>query len=198
MNHIFFIDGPQMVGKTTLIKCLCHKYGYYSYKFPFGDYSKCLGFKSPEVLKGFQVGKDLATLYWLNRSTFDIGAKVYLIDRGPFSSIYYSLSTGRMTFDEVDTFLDLIKDYSGVTNYIFITSINSPKMDRSKEDGFDDLRSSEEDVDIVLASILDLAKSKGINLIHFENDFSKTPEENIIRLQELIIERLQAKGVTEW
>lgn len=182
--RVIFIDGSQMVGKSTLIKGLEEKYGFETYKFPFSEYTSALGLKSKEELRGFQAGKDLSALYWL--SQFSDTDKTIIVDRGPMSTAYYSIACDRMTYLQTDRFIQELAKFGQDFTYIFITAKNRPDgMKRDKKDGFDDLRRGEAKAG-VLNYLKGLSEEFDLNLIHFENDFSIPIEENIKNLYNLI------------
>lgn len=182
---VIFIDGPQQVGKSTLIEGLSNKYGWRVLKFPFSKYSSLFGLSSKEELKGFQLGKDLSAMYWL--SQFADCEEVVLVDRGPLSSAYYSITDKRMSGAEVSKLIKELASFGSNFKYFFITSCgDKDKVDkRSKNDGFDELDLGTEDIDAVLKIGSDAFWS-GIDFHLFCNDFSLSPEENYLRLGEII------------
>lgn len=178
-----FIDGPQLAGKTTLLMKLGSLTQYY--KFPFSEYTKKLDLQSNENLTGFQVGKDLATLYFIS----NLKPTTYypaVVDRGPFSTIYYSILQGRMTTDQIKKFLEEIEKFN-FFKYIFITPKNRPdSFVRDKEDGFDQLEASNsaEAIDY----IKEIVRFYNIDISFFENDFRKSIHDNSLELYTKIIE----------
>lgn len=184
---IIFFDGPQGVGKSTLIKGLRDNWSYHSktYKFEFSKYSKLFNLQFGESLKGFQLGKDLATLYWL-KNLPDTG-NLALIDRGPLSTLYYSMKFDRLSAKELKDFIDTLISFPGnnPVRYIFITSKNRDNYFREKKDGFDGLDSGEEKTYKMFENI---CKRNKLDFTHFENDFSLPIEENIANLIKEILD----------
>lgn len=179
---VIFIDGPQLSGKTTLIEGV--KRATKKLKFPFGEISKDLGFSNQElVLKGFQVGKDLSALYFIS-SLVDKEKGDLLVDRGPFSSIYYSLAKGRMTLKEVADFSEKVAEFGRDFRYIFVLPKNRPSMRRDKFDGFDGLDSF---IDPVAPHFIKVvADINRLDYRLFFNDFSKPIEENVKEFENFI------------
>lgn len=184
---ITFIDGSQLVGKSTLVEGLVNKGGFDSYKFPFGEYSNLFNLSTQEELKGFQLGKDLASLYFISE-LFDLSKErknQVLIDRGPMSTVYYSLVLNRMSQTEVQKFFSVLRRYRGEFRFLFITAKNQPTLIRNKKDNFNQLKSQELD-NGALSTISWLTKRYGLEFIHFENDFSIPIEDNVLKLYEII------------
>ena len=186
---VIFIDGPQLSGKSTLIQGLANKYGWKVYKFPFSRYSSELELSTKEELKGFQLGKDLASMYWI-KSLGMASDEVILIDRGPFSSIYYSLTEGRMSNELVHRFIRELSEFGNNFTYIFVTANGRPgDLVRNKEDGFDGLDKSEENIEAI-CSLSSMAFWNNLNLKLFVNDFSVSIEENLNNLIKIVEEVL--------
>lgn len=186
---VIFIDGPQLSGKSTLIKGLSAKYGWKVYKFPFSKYSSKLELSTKEELNGFQLGKDLASMYWI-KSLAGNSEGVLLVDRGPMSSAYYSLTENRMPTKMVHRFIRELSEFGNDFIYIFITANNRPEeVIREKNDGFDGLDKGEEDIEAV-CSLSSMAFWNSLKLKLFVNDFSSSIEENLDNLIKTIEEVL--------
>lgn len=189
MKKIIFVDGSQGVGKSTLIDGICSKFPIYKYKFPFSEYTKTFNLTDRNSLKGFQLGKDLASLYFLSRE--GISSKYsQIIDRGPLSSVYYSLTTGRMSIDEVEEFFKIISEYSDKFSFILVVSNTPVEFIRDKKDGFDELKSKEVDPEGALEIIVNLANKYGVRVKVFRNNFSESIENNSYRFYKLVKEEL--------
>ena len=182
--RVIFVDGSQLVGKSTLVEGLSSKYGIECYKFPFSEYTSSLNLSSKEELRGFQAGKDLSALYWLKQLS-DCN-KTILVDRGPLSTAYYSLALDRMSSYQTEKFIEEVSKLSENFTYIFITAKNSPEnLKRNKKDGFDGLK----DVECkpgVFSFLKHLSNKFNLDFHHFENDFSTSVEENVDRFYNLI------------
>ena len=189
MRKILFVDGSQGVGKSTLISGISSRTPTLVHKFPFSEYSKTFSLSSNESLKGFQLGKDLATLYFMGRSYYP-QPYPQLVDRGPFSTAYYSLTTGRMTKPEVELFLEAVSKMSEHFSFVFVRSVNQADFSRNKGDGFDHLKSTEVGQDEALEFMVNTAKKYKIPLKVFDNDFSVSIKNNVDRFYRLVKEEL--------
>lgn len=180
---VIFVDGSQMVGKSTLLEGLSKKYGLKVYKFPFSKYATLMNF-GKEDLRGFQVGKDFSALYWLGQIS-ELGGTI-LVDRGPMSTAYYSLACNRMSHQQIETFISSLSGFGSNFIYLFITAKNRPNdLNRNKNDGFDNLREGESEAG-VLELLKKASKKANINFIHFENDFDISINSNLEKLCNLI------------
>ena len=176
-----FIDGFQNVGKTTLIQQSKYKH----FRFPFDTYINDFDLKDPESLNGFQLGKDLGMLFALDTMEKN---SVRIFDRGPFSTIYYSVKENRWKTNKyANNFLNHIKIFKD-NIFVFVTKINdSLNLKREHNDGFDYLDDDKEySKDYYLGYLEGLAYLNGIKLYFFENDFSKSIEENVERFNTFI------------
>lgn len=131
MKNIFFIDGPQMSGKSTLIEFLEKTTNGLVYKFDFSEFFKNFNLDKSKDIWGFQIGKDFAILSLLEK--INSKQKIF-IDRGPFSSIYYSLLFNREKEEIVLKYFDYLKKYK--FSYIFILPFNRKKNEKSKKRWF--------------------------------------------------------------
>lgn len=180
---VIFVDGPQMVGKSTLLDGVSKRYGLKVYKFPFSKYATLMNF-GKEDLRGFQVGKDFSALYWLGQ-VGELGDTI-LVDRGPMSTAYYSLACNRMSHQQTENFISSLSEFGPSFTYLFITAKNRPNgLSRDKNDGFDNLRKDESEVG-VLEFLKKASKKANINFIHFENDFDISINSNLEKLYNLI------------
>lgn len=181
---IVFIDGPQLVGKSTLIDYIKKFYNYEDVlKFEFGKFSKEFEIFTNEELRSFQIGKDFASLYYLNELEKFTSNHNFLIDRGIMSSIYYSLSLGRMTPRDILKVFDYLENFKNF-KFIFIVSSHSNNKERIKKDGFDKLP-KELDVD-VLNFMKEECEKRNINFHIFTNDFEYSIAYNGENLEELL------------
>ena len=172
---IIFIDGPQSVGKSTLIE----KSGFKNFKFEFSKLMKEFQLDESQI-PGYQLGKDLASLYWLDKLNPD---EVWLIDRGVMSSIYYSIIHNRLSSYQIFKLFDYLKQFKNL-QYLFIKAENQPEIKRDKKDGFDNL--DKEFNKDVLSTIYRECWSRNIPLHIFTNDFNESIEENVLDFKEKI------------
>ena len=170
-----FVDGFQNTGKTTLLE----KSKYKCNRFPFNQYLDEFNLTSKEELNGFQIAKDLGILFGLS---FSRSQETILFDRGPFSTLYYSLKDNRWS-KNIDNYKNFAKEISKFRNmiYIFVIKINNyNENERSHNDGFDYLQDDGDPNKFrYLEMIQSFARSAGIELYIFENDYSKSIEENV-------------------
>lgn len=189
MKKIIFVDGSQGAGKSTLISGISSRTPVYIHKFPFSEYTKTFSLNSNESLKGFQLGKDLATLYFMSRTGWPRPWS-QIVDRGPFSTAYYSLTTGRMTEGEVEEFIKNIAEFSEPFSFIFVVAKNQVDYVRDKKDGFDNLKRSEVNPVSALETIERLADKYRVGLKVFYNDFSVGISQNVDKFYQLVKEEL--------
>ena len=174
---IIFIDGFQNCGKTTLIENCQYQHD----RFPFNQYLDKFNLN----INTYQITKDLAILFGLQFVKDNI-----IFDRGPFSTVYYSLKEKRYNDNTPKIIFDFLKEISKYNNisYVFVKKINDNKnIKREHNDGFDYLN---DDWDLQKEYTFDvmvyLAKSAGIKINVFYNDFSKSIEENQKRFNQLL------------
>lgn len=181
---IYFVDGPQLAGKSSLIDDLVKNKNFKKFKFEFGKYSKLFDIKGKKSITHFQIGKDLASLYWIDKINQE---ENILIDRGIISSIYYSMLLNRMNQENISKYFDIMEEYKNF-KYIFIFPKNNLKMVRNKNDGFDNL-SKKQDFKI-LNYIEKELKKRNIYFKVFYNDFNKSINQNSEELYNIIKEKL--------
>lgn len=188
---IFIFDGQQGVGKSTLIEALAKENSGEILKFPFSLYSKDFSLQQGNGLKGFQIGKDLAFLYWLMNLPIETKDRLYYVDRGPLSTLFYSIRYGRLNSTEINKFAKILGDFKNdQVKFVFITCRNRRGYERRKGDGFDELDSTDVnkigDLRAYLA-LQEVAKRANLEFISFENDFDDPIEKNVIRLKREIL-----------
>lgn len=177
---VFIVEGLQNVGKSSLIKALKYK----TDRFSFNEYLDEFKLNTYGELNAFQIGKDLGILFGLN---FLSKEEIVILDRGPISTMFYSIKEARKLSKEgtLPFFLNEIHKFKNI-HYICVNKINDKfKNKRNKKDGFDYLNDNE--LDKYNFKLLEetLIKS-GLKIYHFNNDFSKSIEENAKQLEILI------------
>ena len=177
---VIFVDGFQSCGKTTLISNCRYEHA----RFPFNQHLSALGIPD---LTGFQLGKDLGIMFAL-QGRYD----PLVLDRGPFSTIFYSLKEcrhGEKTPIIMARFLKELASYKGF-RYVFVTKKNAPVSERKRGDGFDYLDDdSDKNKEKLLEDMVREARAAGIKIEIFENDFSMQAKRNSRRFNALL-ERL--------
>ena len=174
---IIFIDGWQGSGKTTLIENCKYKHG----RFPFNQYLN----KFDLDINDLQITKDLAILF-----TSQFIKDNVILDRGPFSTIYYSLKEDRYGKDTPLQMMKFMKELREYNNcqfvWIFKTNDNSLQP-RKHNDGFDYLNDDEDpNKEKLLQSIFDTAQNLGIMIHTFEVDFSLKEKDNVKRFNDFL------------
>lgn len=192
---IFFIDGPQQSGKTTLINGL-EKSIYSSliekHKFPFSLYinelfpNQC----PPDILEGFRLGKDLGILDTLITTIPDqkirLTSKILVYDRGPFSTIYFNLAQREYLQPYILRQVQLIdhlcayaKSAKNINiHFILVYPQNRSQLKpRERGDGFDNTSLSAVS-DWAFNLIDNLVYGKEVSVTRFINDFSLGVEES--------------------
>ena len=175
---ITIIDGLQLAGKTTLINEVNKDNKFKLYKFDFSYYSKLFNIKKSKI-GPFQLGKDLSMLYFLK----DRKKENIIVDRGIFSTIYYSLLYKRLKkIDIINLFNIIEREYLDYV-FIFVIKINDVENEnkRNKKDGYDKLK---KEIDLnVLGFIINECFERKIKFKIFFNDFYKSIKENSIILK---------------
>lgn len=177
-----FVDGFQNTGKTTLINGCKYRHN----RFPFNQYLDLFGL-GKEDMNGFQLAKDLGIMFGLQYSK-----ETLVLDRGPFSTVFYSLKENRYGDKTAETMMAFLKEISSFKGfgYVFVVKKNAPlSLERKHGDGFDYL-DDENDVSklALLESIVEAAKKIGIEVKIFENDFSLKIKQNLHKFNKLIEE----------
>lgn len=176
-----FTDGFQNTGKSTILdKCdLKHN------RFSFNEYLDL--FELKEQMNGFQIGKDLGILFALQYNKENI-----IFDRGPFSSIFYSLKENRFGDKTPEILTKFLSEISKFKNCRFIWVIkknDKDKKERKHNDGFDYLDDDNDpQKDEILKVMVSEAKKFGITLHIFENDFSYSIDYNVDKFNKLLEE----------
>lgn len=184
---IIFVDGFQNTGKTSLIE----NCGYKHNRFPFNQYlDKYQLNENKERLNGYQLGKDLGILFGLQYTD-----KNLVFDRGPFSTIFYSLKEkryGENTNDIVAYFLQDLREYKEKCKYIFVIKCNDKgNNERIHNDGFDYLNDDNDpNKEKILQIMLLGARIARLDIRIFINDFSKPLEENQKEFNKLLEEMM--------
>lgn len=185
---ILFIDGQQLSGKSTLISELCNNNSWESYRFPFDTYVNTFKLNDIKSINGFQIAKDLGILFALNACK---PKNNIVFDRGPLSTIYYSLLTKRMNSEQIDEFFKELEKYPDFV-YVFVKKSNFDNKIigvREKNDGFDDIENIDFNYnqeiykEMSINTIVDLAHKHKLRYFIFYNNFNLSPEENAERLK---------------
>ena len=169
---IIFVDGIQNVGKTTLVSNCKYRHN----RFPFNEYLDFFKLNKDD-LKGFQLGKDLGMLFGLQYSKEDI-----IFDRGPLSTIFYSLKEERYGENTLSVVLNFFKTLSRYKKCRFVwidKSNDKQKNKRNHNDGFDYLNDEEDPKKgEIINTMFSLAKTAGVRIYKFVNDYSIKLKQN--------------------
>lgn len=178
---INIIDGLQLAGKTTLIKEVNKDNQFKVYKFDFSYYSKLFNINKSKI-GSFQLGKDLSMLYFLK----DRKDENIIVDRGIFSTIYYSLLYKRLKKIDIINLFNIIEREYFNYNFIFVIKINDIKNEnkRDKKDGYDKLNKKIDSN--ILNFIIKQCYERQIKFTVFFNNYYESIEENSKRLKYLL------------
>lgn len=170
------ISGMQKAGKSTLIEGLTFNFNLY--KFPMGRTCKELDIKPTWEM---QVAKDISTMELFDQLVLvsDINDIPTISDRGPLSTIFYSLLFKRATDEQIEKFVEVLSKYR-FWRPVWIDSVNQPNLVREKEDNFNHLQDG---LDI---NEIKLAKQKMFGMLDkyykpykiIINDFNNSIETN--------------------
>ena len=182
------ISGMQKAGKSTLIEGLTFNFNLY--KFPMGGVCKQFGIKPTWEM---QIAKDISTLEFYSQvvkisEADDIPT---ITDRGPLSTIFYSILFKRASLDQIKEFVKYLANYRTDWRPIWIEGVNQPNMlGRSKADGFDTLQDGLDMIDVVDAreTMLSILNENDITVHLLYNNFKNSIKENQEMFQEAILE----------
>lgn len=181
------ISGMQKAGKSTLIEGLTFNFNLY--KFPMGGVCKYFGIKPTWEM---QIAKDISTLEFYSQvikisEADDIPT---ISDRGPLSTIFYSILFNRASLDQIKEFVDYLANYRTDWRPLWVEGVNQPIIKRSKSDGFDKLQDDVDHVAIENAreTMLTILKERDIVPTILYNNFENTIEKNQELFQEAVLE----------
>lgn len=176
---VIFVDGFQNTGKTTLVENSSFPHD----SFPFTENIQALGLDTKHI-PGYQLGKDLGMLFAFSKMD-----KNLLIDRGPLSSILYSLKEMRFeeeTFSVLRSFADILAKEKNA-KFIFVTKSGMAPTKREHHDGFDYLDDDNDpNMRKYLSQLQEILDEAGVRVTFFTNDFSKSEKENSIRFDSIV------------
>lgn len=190
------ISGMQKAGKSTLIEGLT--FNHRMYKFPMGGVCKEFGVKPTWEL---QIAKDISTME-LYKQLLDVIHDDHLptiADRGPLSTIFYTLLFNRASEEDVEKFIKYLSQYPFWWP-VWTEGINQPEITREKTDGFDSLQDGLDpnQVKIIKQKMFGLLTKYGIPYTIYYNDFAKPISENQELFASMILEVIaKARGDAE-
>ena len=183
------ISGMQKAGKSTLIEGLTFNFNLY--KFPMGGVCKKFSIKPTWEM---QVAKDISTLEFYSQvvklsEADDIPT---ISDRGPLSTIFYSILFKRASLDQIKDFVEfLASNYPTDWRPVWVVGVNQPNtVGRSKDDGFDKLQDGLDDieVDIACKTMFDILNENNIQPVVFYNNFELGVEKSQENFNSCILE----------
>lgn len=188
MKIIF--DGPQQVGKTTILNILKDEMKKETkiIKFPFSEVVKSHQLlQTDKFMSLLQIGKD-EMLLTLSSLISDKSYNIF-IDRGPMSSLYYSLTLNREI--NINRYITMINELTkqGFV-FIFIYSLNkNVMMSRNKKDKFDSLENVITDAkrDEALIKMMHFFEENS-SIVFIDNDFTKPVYDNLTKLKGYIVD----------
>lgn len=173
---IIEISGLQCAGKSTLIGGLTG-IDYKLYKFPMGGVCKQLKIHPTWEM---QIAKDISTLELCTQLCKD---DIIISDRGPLSTLYYSLLFKRATDEEVWKFIQHLSQYKDRWFPVWLEGVNNEEAiaARSKNDGFDNMMANTDPTlaNIYKAALFYMLREAGIKYTIVKNNFENSVEDNI-------------------
>lgn len=172
------ISGMQKAGKSTLIEGLTFNFNYY--KFPMGGVCKYFNIQPTWEM---QIAKDISALSMVEQviRCSELDDIPMISDRGPLSTIYYSMLFNRTYLDNIRQFIIYLKNcYRSMWHPVWVEAKNQPELKREKNDGFDKLQDNLDPARVmairdVMFNLLDEYK---IPYTRVYNDFSTSIEQN--------------------
>lgn len=183
------ISGMQKAGKSTLIEGLTFNFNLY--KFPMGPVCKHFCIKPTWEM---QIAKDISTLEFYSQvvklsEADDIPT---ISDRGPLSTIFYSILFNRTRLDNVKDFVKfLASNYPTDWRPVWVECVNQPDtVGRMKNDGFDDLQTDLDQVKVVEAreTMFNILNENHIHPTVFCNNFELGVEKSQENFNSCILE----------
>ncbi len=179
------ISGMQKVGKSTLIEGI--HLNFNRYKFPMGPVCKVFGVKPTWEL---QIAKDISTMELFQQIIRESVANEIptISDRGPLSTIFYSILFNRTTDEQLDNFVKYLSQYKSFWRPIWVEAINQPEMKREKLDDFNNLQDGLDINNVKLAKqkMFGLLDKYGISYKIYINDFAISVEQNKENFSEIV------------
>lgn len=179
------ISGMQKVGKSTLIEGI--HLNFNRYKFPMGPVCKAFNVKPTWEL---QIAKDISTMELFQQIIREsVADKIPTIsDRGPLSTIFYSILFNRTTDEQLDNFVKYLSQYKSFWRPIWVEAINQPEMKREKLDDFNNLQDGLDINNVKLAKqkMFGLLDKYGISYKIHINDFAMSIEQNKENFSEIV------------
>lgn len=182
------ISGMQKAGKSTLIEGLTFNYNLY--KFPMGGVCKRFGIKPTWEM---QIAKDISTLEFYSQvvklsEADDIPT---ISDRGPLSTIFYSILFKRASLDQVKDFVEfLANNYPTDWRPVWVEGVRQPVLTRKKSDGFDKLQDGLDPIEVAYAreTMMTILNEYGIKPTIIYNNFKNSIEKNQELFQAAVLE----------
>ena len=183
------ISGMQKAGKSTLIEGLTFNFNLY--KFPMGPVCKYFGIKPTWEM---QVAKDISTLEFYSQviKASEADDIPTISDRGPLSTIFYSILFNRTSLDNVKDFVKyLASNYPTDWRPVWVVGVNQPDtVGRTKNDGFDKLQDGLDsaEVDIASKTMFNILEENHIKPTIFYNNFKLGVEKSQENFNSCILE----------
>lgn len=183
------ISGMQKAGKSTLIEGLTFNFNLY--KFPMGPVCKHFCIKPTWEM---QIAKDISTLEFYSQvvklsEADDIPT---ISDRGPLSTIFYSILFNRTRLDNVKDFVKyLASNYPTDWKPVWVEGKNQPDtVGRMKNDGFDDLQTGIHQLNFEIAknTMFNILNENHIQPTVFYNNFELGVEKSQENFNSCILE----------
>ena len=185
---VYVFEGPRNSGKTFISKFIADRFNLFRFQFSFAEYFKRLGLSSQNNREAhtFAMGKELM-LMQLSKEIFPTDD--YIHDRGILTVLTWGILEGRISEQEMEHQIIMIKDMGLMSNIfiIFITGDNPDKGERNK-DQWDIMDGDGRELE-AYNKVLAKFKEHGIGtVLMFENKFDEDSLEEISKKFEHILD----------
>lgn len=184
---IYVFEGPRNSGKTFLSNYISTKFYIKRFQFAFADFFRVLGLKSQNSKEAhaFAMGKELMIMQLFKEIDFK---KDIIHDRGILTVLAWGIMEGRITEEEMESQIKMIKDFNLLedVSIIFITGDNPNKGDRNKDE-WDRIDGDSRELECYRKVIQKFKEYKIEVISEFRNDFNETSLLNITNLFEDLI-----------
>jgi hypothetical protein len=184
---IYVFEGPRNSGKTFLSNYISTKFHIKRFQFAFADFFRVLGLQSQNSKEAhaFSMGKELMIMQLFKDIDFEKGV---IHDRGMLTVLAWGIMEGRITEEEMESQVRMIKDFGLMENVsiVFVNGDNPNKSDRNK-DQWDRIDGDTREFECY-QKVIRKFQEYGIGKISmFQNSFDEQSLSNITNLFEDLI-----------
>jgi hypothetical protein len=137
---VYVFEGPRNSGKSFLSDYISTSFDLQRFQFQFAEYFKRLNIQSQNSKEAhaFALGKEFMLMQLFRDLSIVDGAGIdysFIHDRGILTVLAWGIMEGRITEDEMEEQILIIRDQSLMSDIsiIFITGDNPEKSDRNKD-----------------------------------------------------------------